>query len=99
MFWWPFNLVSSSRLVASSWQLLCPVIAKCLGSGCRVWQSLSAPVCILNDVNMFLLIHLLPQQGCGESSRALDLHVFEGCSRGLLTHLLLSKVWQELESS
>ena len=26
--------VASSRLVALSWQLLCPVIAKCLGSGC-----------------------------------------------------------------
>ena len=42
----------------------------------------------LNDVNVVLLIYLLPQQDFGESSKALDLHVFEGCSRGLLTHPL-----------
>ena len=34
MIWQPFKLVSSSRLVASSWQLLSTVIAKEFGPGC-----------------------------------------------------------------
>ena len=50
-------------------------------------------ICMFIDVNVVLLTHSLPLQGCGKSLRALDLHVLNDVVVVLLTLRSLSKVW------